>query len=168
MSHRQIPLSRRAILRGAAKAAGLGVVAAMGGGALVTRSAFASIGRPQPEELYADAIKRLFGDRTIQDGESLIELKVPMIAENGAVVQTRIEVKAPAGKHVQRIVILVDKNRRPMAASYTFTPDAGAALVGTNLRMGGTSPVRAIAELNDGTLYQVAKEVRVTVGGCGG
>jgi sulfur-oxidizing protein SoxY len=55
-----------------------------------------------------------------------------------------------------------------MAAKYTFGPESGSAVIGTNLRLGATSNVRAVVEMSDGGLYQVASEVRVTVGGCGG
>jgi len=93
-----------------------------------------------------------------------------VIAENGSVVQARIEAKLASGdqRHVQDIYILVDKNRRPMTAHYAFGASAGTALIGTNLRLGGTTPVRAVIRTSDGKLYQTQREVRVTVGGCGG
>jgi sulfur-oxidizing protein SoxY len=55
-----------------------------------------------------------------------------------------------------------------MNAKFTLTPLTGAAVIGTNLRLGETTDVRAIAELTNGTLLQAKREVKVTVGGCGG
>jgi sulfur-oxidizing protein SoxY len=55
-----------------------------------------------------------------------------------------------------------------MNAKFTLTPAVGQAYVGTNLRLGESTDVRAIAEMSDGTLLQAKQEVKVTVGGCGG
>jgi predicted secreted protein len=49
-----------------------------------------------------------------------------------------------------------------------LTPDSGQAYMGANIRLGESGSVRAIVEQSDGTLLQVTREVRVTVGGCGG
>lgn len=165
-------VTRRAALATMGKVAGCGLAAAvLGTGFLMGPSwAATDLGKPQPEETIDQTIKRLFGDTEIQDGQSMIDLKLPVIAENGSVVQARIEAKLPAGdsRHVQDIYIIVDKNRRPMSAHYSFGPSAGGALIGTNLRLGGTTPVRAVIRTSDGKLYQTQREVRVTVGGCGG
>ena len=55
-----------------------------------------------------------------------------------------------------------------MSASFSLSAGASKPFVGTNLRLGKTGPVRAVAEMNDGSLYQVSQDVKVTVGGCGG
>ena len=55
-----------------------------------------------------------------------------------------------------------------MNAKFTLTPAMGHAFVGTNLRLGETTEVRAVAEMNDGALLVARHEVKVTVGGCGG
>jgi sulfur-oxidizing protein SoxY len=70
--------------------------------------------------------------------------------------------------YVKNIYIISDKNRRPMNGKFTLTPEMGTASIGTNLRLGESTDVRAIAELSDGTLLMVKREVKVTVGGCGG
>jgi sulfur-oxidizing protein SoxY len=49
-----------------------------------------------------------------------------------------------------------------------LTPESGQAYMGANIRLGETGDVRAIVEQSDGTLLQVRREVKVTVGGCGG
>jgi len=93
-----------------------------------------------------------------------------MIAENGAVVPVRVDVELPMAKddYVRNIYIISDKNRRPLNAQFSLTPDSGKASVGTNIRLASTTDVRAIAETSKGALYEVKREVKVTVGGCGG
>jgi len=86
------------------------------------------------------------------------------------VVPVSVEVNAPMAPqgYVRTIYIISDKNRRPLNAKFTLSPTMGQAFVGTNLRLGETTDVRAIAELSDGTLLMAKREVKVTVGGCGG
>jgi sulfur-oxidizing protein SoxY len=123
-----------------------------------------------PEEPVDATMKRLFGGRAIKDGSSAIKLELPIIAENGAVVPVSIEVaaKLPPQGYVKTIYIISDKNRRPLNAKFTMSSTMGQAFVGTNLRLGETTDVRAVAELSDGTLLMTKQEVKVTVGGCGG
>ena len=127
-------------------------------------------GMPLPEEKVADTLKRLFGDRPIQAAGERIKLDAPMIAENGAVVPVRVEVELPMAKddYIRNIYIISDKNRRPLNGQFSLTPDSGKASVGTNIRLAMTSDVRAIAETSKGALYETKREVKVTVGGCGG
>lgn len=129
-----------------------------------------SLGALQPEEQVDATMRRLFGSRPIKDGSSMIKLDMPLIAENGAVVPITIEVRAPMApaSYVKNIYIISDKNRRPLNARFSLFPEMGAAVIGTNLRLGETTDVRAIVELNDGTLLMAKQEVKVTVGGCGG
>ena len=123
-----------------------------------------------PEEPVDATLKRLFASRPIKDGAASIKLDVPLIAENGAVVPLTVEVEGPMTpqSYVKAIYIISDKNRRPMNAKFNLTPAMGQAYVGTNLRLGETTDVRAVIEMNDGTLLQAKREVKVTVGGCGG
>jgi len=128
------------------------------------------LGALQPEEKVDATMRRLFGSRPIKDGSSMINLDMPLIAENGAVVPITIEVRSPMtpASYVKDIYIISDKNRRPLNARFSLSPEMGAAVIGTNLRLGETTDVRAIVELNDGTLLTAKREVKVTVGGCGG
>ena len=123
-----------------------------------------------PEEPVDATMKRLFGARPIKDGSSAVKLDLPIIAENGAVVPVSVEVtaKMPPQGYVKTIYIISDKNRRPLNAKFTLSPAMGQAFIGTNLRLGETTDVRAVAELSDGTLLMTKQEVKVTVGGCGG
>ena len=161
-------ITRRTLLRALA-VAGLGGAAAplLGAGAVTAQG---TLGALQPEEKVEATMKRLFGGRPIKDGSGAIKIDMPLIAENGAVVPITVEVQSPMtpANYVKHIYIISDKNRRPMNAKFTLTPAMGAALVGANVRLAETTDVRAVAELSDGTLLMAKREVKVTVGGCGG
>jgi sulfur-oxidizing protein SoxY len=162
-------LSRRAWLRAAARAAAILGLAGLGVGPFAEARA-AAVGQPQPEEKIGDTIKRLFGDRKIDDGSELLKLDIPLIAENGSVVPTKVAALKPNTRErfIKSIYILADKNRRPMSAAFSFPSHVTKPSIGTNLRLGQTGNVRAVAEMSDGSLFQVVREVKVTVGGCGG
>ncbi len=123
-----------------------------------------------PEEAVDATMKRLFAGRAIKDGAAAIKIDLPLIAENGAVVPITVDVDAPMTpqNYVKAIWVISDKNRRPLNVTFNLTPAMGRAYVGTNLRLGETTDVRAVVEMSDGRLLQVKREVKVTVGGCGG
>ena len=147
-------------------------------GALGAAAAVGTLNGPRPadaqtlgdQETVEAAMKRLFGGRPIKDGGGLVKLDVPLIAENGAVVPVSVDVTSPMtpGNYVKHIYVVADKNRIPVVTRVVLTPEAGQAYVGENVRLGETGDVRAIVEQSDGTLLQVKREVKVTVGGCGG
>jgi sulfur-oxidizing protein SoxY len=162
-------ITRRAVLR-ALGALGLsGLLGPALGGPPPAR-AQGNLAQLGPEESVDATMKRLFGGRPIKDGAATVKLELPLIAENGAVVPVTVEVDAPMTpqRSVKAIYIVSDKNRRPLNAKFTLTPAMGQAFVGTNMRLGESTDVRAIAEMTDGTLFMTKREVKVTVGGCGG
>jgi sulfur-oxidizing protein SoxY len=162
-------LTRRRAL-GVLGIAGLaGVVGPVVGGARPA-SAQGNLASLGPEEAVELTMKRLFGTRPIKDGAAAIKIEMPLIAENGAVVPVSIEVASPMTpqSYVKSVYIVSDKNRRPLNVKFSLTPAMGQAFVATNLRLGESTDVRAIAEMNDGALLMTKREVKVTVGGCGG
>ena len=162
-------ITRRALLRalGALGLSGLLVPLVGNPRGVSAQGNLANLG---PEEPVDTTMKRLFGGRPIKDGAASIKLDLPLIAENGAVVPVSVDVDAPMTpqNHVKAIYIISDKNRRPLNAKFNLTPAMGQAYVGTNLRLGESTEVRAVVEMSDGTLLQAKREVKVTVGGCGG
>ncbi len=158
-------VSRRALLQALGC---LGVSAVLG--APGSAQGQGNLGALQPEEKVDATLRRLFGGRPVKDGSGMVKLDMPLIAENGAVVPITIEVQSPMtpANYVKSVYIISDKNRRPMNAKFSLSPEMGAAVIGTNLRLGETTDVRAVVELNDGTLLTAKQEVKVTVGGCGG
>jgi sulfur-oxidizing protein SoxY len=88
----------------------------------------------------------------------------PDIAENGAVVPVGAAASVPG---VKRLLILVEKNPAMLAAMFDVT-DAVEPNVSTRVKMGQSSDVYAVAMMNDGKVLFAKKEVKVTLGGCGG
>ena len=165
---RRTGVTRRRVLGALA----LGALSASAGPlALPARArAQGNLGSLTPEEPVDATLRRLFGGRPIRDGSAAIKIELPLIAENGALVPIAVEVNAPMTpqSYVKTVYIISDKNRRPLNVRFNLTPAMGQAYVATNLRLGETTDVRAIAEMSDGTLLGAKRDVRVTVGGCGG
>ena len=122
------------------------------------------------QETVQDGLKRLFGTRPIKDGSGVVKLDIPLIAENGAVVPVSVDVTSPMtpANYVKHVYVVADKNRIPIITRVALAPESGQASVAISVRLGETGDVRAIVEQSDGTLLQVRREVKVTVGGCGG
>lgn len=93
-----------------------------------------------------------------------ITFTAPDIAENGAVVPIAASTTLPG---VKRIAFLVEKNPTTLAGIFEFT-DAVETNVATRIKMGQTSNVLAVAITGDGKVLYAQKEVKVTLGGCGG
>jgi sulfur-oxidizing protein SoxY len=113
-------------------------------------------------------LKRLFGNRPLMPGEGKLKLDLPQIAEDGGNVSITVESTLPVSgaNHLNHIYIISDKNRRPMIAKFSFSPETGRAFVATQIRLATSTDVRAVAEMSDGTLYAVKRNVRVTISGC--
>lgn len=110
----------------------------------------------------SDALKSLLGtDVTTQSDQ--IELKVPEIAENGAVVPVSIKTSL---ENVESISIVVKNNPRPMVATFEI-PSGTLPKISGRIKMGETSDVMAVVKTSNG-IYSTAREVKVTIGGCGG
>jgi sulfur-oxidizing protein SoxY len=92
-----------------------------------------------------------------------IKLKAPDIAENGAVVPITVTSDIDGTTNMS---ILVAKNNTPLTSTYDLGPTT-EAYISTRVKMGKTSDVIAVVKA-DGKLYSTKKEVKVTIGGCGG
>src|SRR6476661_1360122 len=154
--------TRRLILKGA----GVLTLAGLGIAAMDLTSAYAAANDKWPEEAFkqkaeADAIKALYG-KTAEPSDK-VKLDAPEIAENGGVVP--ISVTTTLDK-VTSISFFVAENPSALAASYKI-PEGTIPAVANRLKMAKTTNVTAIVEA-DGKLYSATKEVKVTVGGCGG
>jgi len=161
-THDGFPATRRLILKGA------GAVALIGLGNLPfsLAPAFAAANDKYPEDAFkqksdADAVKALYGKTA--EASDKVKLDAPEIAENGAVVPISVSSTLP---DVTSISILVAENPNALAASYQI-PAGTLPSVANRLKMAKTTNVIAIVEAG-GKLYSTSKEVKVTVGGCGG
>jgi sulfur-oxidizing protein SoxY len=158
--HTGFPSTRRLILQGAVS------VAVVGLGNLPFGLALAAANDKYPEDAFkqksdSDAIKSLYG-KTAEPSDK-VKLDAPEIAENGAVVPISVSSSLP---DVTSISILVADNPNALAASYKI-PAGTLPSVANRLKMAKTTNVIAIVEAG-GKLYSATKEVKVTVGGCGG
>jgi sulfur-oxidizing protein SoxY len=111
---------------------------------------------------FNDTLKRLFADRKIIETDQ-ISLKIPQIAENGAIVPITVSGTLP---NVKAVSILVEKNPVPLAARFELSPELELFL-SARIKMAETSEVLVIAETEQ-ALYGVRQLVKVTIGGCGG
>jgi sulfur-oxidizing protein SoxY len=154
--------TRRLILQGAASVALIG----LGNVGFGLAPAFAAANDKYPEDAFkqksdADAIKSLYG-KTAEPSDK-VKMDAPEIAENGAVVPISVTTTLA---DVTSISILVAENPNALAASYKI-PAGTIPSVANRLKMAKTTNVIAIVEAG-GKLYSTTKEVKVTVGGCGG
>ena len=108
-----------------------------------------------------DVLKSLGGSSA--DKSSAITINAPDIAENGAVVPVGVTTTLP---NTQQIAILVEKNPSALAAQFLMTADT-EPFVASRVKMAQTSNVHALVKAG-GKWYVTTKEVKVTLGGCGG
>jgi sulfur-oxidizing protein SoxY len=109
----------------------------------------------------AETVKALGGGGSTPS--SAIEITAPDIAENGAVVPIAVESKLPK---TQAIAILIEKNPNTLSAEFDI-PSGTDPFVSTRVKMGETSNVYALV-IADGKYFHATKEIKVTIGGCGG
>ena len=149
---------RRLLLKGALAGVGLAVT---GSFALAEADAKDWPSKAFKEKGEAETLKDLYGKTA--EASDKITLDAPEIAENGAVVPVSVASTLP---NVTAISILVLENPNTLAAAYKI-PEGTDPTVSNRLKMAKTSKVVAVVE-SGGKLYSASKEVKVTVGGCGG
>ena len=110
----------------------------------------------------ADALKALGAGAPVESKD--VTLTGPDIAENGAVVPVGCATTLPG---VKRMLLMVEKNPAVLAAVFDLT-DAVEANFNTRVKMGQSSNVLAVALTGDGKVLFAQKEIKVTLGGCGG
>lgn len=147
-------LTRRQVL---ALTAGAAAVSAGGG-----RLAFADV--PATDKRIAE----FAGGKTPQAGK--ITLTAPEIAENGNTVPISFDIDSAMkdGDMVESVMIVADGNPNPEVVTFHFTALSGSASATTRIRLAKTQNVIAVARMADGSVYLDKKEVKVTIGGCGG
>ena len=125
--------------------------------------AFAQTG---PRNDVDAAVQEVFGDRSVTPGRVTVAL--PRIAENGYSVPTTLTVDSPmiADDHVKRLVLFSSRNPEVKIAEYKFGLHSGRAQIATRIRLAGTQKVRAVAEMNDGTLWSGEADTLVTLAAC--
>ena len=150
------PLHRRRILTIAIGAAAAAASSAAPGPAFAAKN--------DADEL----IKKFTGGKTAAEGR--VRLDLPEIAENGNTVPMTVSVESPMTEqsYVSDVLVVAEGNPRGGIATFHFSPASGVAEVNTRIRLAETENVIAIAKMNDGTVFKASKQVKVTIGGCGG
>ena len=123
---------------------------------------------PEANEVWQKVRASLFAARPIVNaGDDVLLLETPNRAEDAAIVPISIKVRAPqdAKQYVSKLYLLIDNNPSPIAAVFSFTPNSGRADVETRVRVDEYTHVRAVAEMNDGTLLMATRFVKAS-GGC--
>ncbi|GAC1423521.1 MAG: thiosulfate oxidation carrier protein SoxY [Candidatus Velthaea sp.] len=146
--------------RGAIALAGRGSAVALAA-CLFPRAAWAT-----PSE--AKAMLATLGSGVPQAGK--VTIGAPEIAENGNTVPITLDVESPMtdANHVKTIMMVADGNPLPGLARFDLSPANGRAHVEFRIRLAQTQNITAVALMSDGTMWTATKNVKVTIGGCGG
>jgi sulfur-oxidizing protein SoxY len=116
---------------------------------------------------YTDEIKKFTGGKTPVEGR--VKLVLPELAENGNTVPLSVAVDGAGGEgaHVEEILVVAPANPNARVIRFRFSvmsvPEAS-----TRVRLAATQDVIAVAKLGDGTFFSASRQIKVTIGGCGG
>ena len=154
-------MKRRKFLKGYLATGAVGI--AVSSGLLTPRVSIAAWSKAAFEAKDVNgAVSALFGSSSMSDSDK-ISIKAPDIAENGAVVPVSVTTSVDGASSIS---ILADQNANPLTAEFTLGPGA-EGYVSTRIKMGKTANVIAVVKAGE-KLYSAKKEVKVTIGGCGG
>jgi len=154
-------MKRRTFLKGSVAAGA--VSAAVGAGLLTPRMVLAAWPTAAFEASSVDvALDALMGSHALESSDK-ITIRAPDIAENGAVVPVSVTTTIA---NPESISIIAEKNSNPLTATFNMGPGT-EGFISTRIKMGKTSSVIAVVKA-EGKLYSTGKEVKVTIGGCGG
>ena len=145
---------RRGLLQAAGALLAAGLLKPLAALAAWNKAAFTS-------KSSAEALK-ILGTPSAEANSGIV-IEAPQIAENGAVVPIEVTSNIPG---TTAIAVLVEKNPYPLIARFDFKEGA-LPFVKINAKMGESSDVRVVATAG-GKPYQATKEIKVTIGGCGG
>ena len=123
---------------------------------------------PEASEIWKKVRATLFETRPIATASAdTLVLDVPLRAEDAAIVPIAISTRLPqtAQRYVEKLYLIIDNNPSPISAIFTFTPLSGRADIETRVRVDEYTFVRAIAEMNDGSLTMTTRWVKAS-GGC--
>lgn len=140
----------------------LGMVAALVSGVVPLRALAATWNKVAFDAHALPEVLKAIGAGSVVESDK-IELRAPEIAENGAIVPVEIISRIPG---TESIYIIADKNPQPLIAEFDFT-GATDPFISTRIKMSETSKVRVIVKAG-GKFYATTRDVKVTIGGCGG
>ena len=134
-------------------------------------AAVAVTGFSRPAQAANDAqdlINKFTGGKTATEGK--VKLDLPEIAENGNTVPLTVSVESPMTErsYVSDVLIVADGNPNGGMVTFHFSPASGVAEANTRVRLAQTQNITAVAKMNDGSFFTASRQVKVTIGGCGG
>jgi len=127
-----------------------------------------SVGPAEAANDFQDLINKFTGGKQAAEGK--VKLDLPEIAENGNTVPMTVTVDSPMTEqsYVSEVLVVADGNPRGGVATFRFSPASGIAEANTRIRLAATQNITAVAKMNDGSFFTTTKQVKVTIGGCGG
>ena len=127
------------------------------GSAIIAAGGLSTLGLPAfaDAETTAKAVADFVGDSETQTGNT-----VP--------ISVSVESDMTEESYVESVMIVAEGNPNPEVITFNFSPLSGNADASTRMRLAKTQNVIAVARMNDGTVYTDTKNVKVTIGGCGG
>ena len=139
-----------------------------GAGVVVTAALGMWISPAHAANNAQELITAFTGGKQPVDGK--VKLDLPEIAENGNTVPMTVSVDSPMteASHVTDVLIVGDGNPNGGVVTFHFTPLSGVAEANTRIRLATTQNIIAVAKMNDGSFAMASKQVKVTIGGCGG
>ena len=142
---------------------GLAAAGVLGSGAVFTTPAQAFNKNAFEAKSVQDALKALGGNGSLGESKD-VTITGPDIAENGAVVPIGAGTTLPG---IKMLALMVEKNPNTLVAVFNLNENIEPNVL-TRCKMGQSSDVYAVAIANDGKAYYAKKEIKVTLGGCGG
>ena len=122
----------------------------------------------EDENIWNKVLKaEFFAGQAIAESDQVIELEAPLRAEDPSLVPVKVssKIKQAPKQYIKKILVLVDNNPYPYVGEFEFSPDSGKADIAMRIRVNSNSWIRAIAQMNDGTLTMTKKFVKAS-GGC--
>ncbi len=124
----------------------------------------AAIAQQNPQR--ASLLREMTGGAAVNVGRVTVD--TPPLADNGHSVPVRVLVESPmtADSHVRRIMLLAERNPRPLVASFSLGPHSGRAEIAARIRLADIQDVLALAQLSDGSWWMGGAHVVVTELAC--
>ena len=123
---------------------------------------------PDQNENWLKVRKMMFQDREIHaNATDVLQLWVPKQAQDAAIVPVliRTKIEQTPQRYIKNLWLMIDNNPSPVGVKFTMTPESGRADIETRVRVETYTPMRAIAELNDGSLWMHTSTI-IAAGGC--